>query len=87
MQLLNLMLCSHSYVMGNLFFAAGMNLLVAFAKEPWTPSTGFLYVVLVVGALFLAGVALSALTFYEDHYWGDEDFRDELRVNASRKQT
>jgi len=73
--------------MGYSILAAAMNFLAAYSKEPWTPSQGFLYVVLIFGALFIAGVALSALTFYEDHYWGDEKFREELRVNPSRKQT
>ena len=73
--------------MGNLFFESARNSFAALSNEAWKPSPGFLYFVLVVGALFLAGVFLSALTFYEDHYWGDEDFREELRVNSSRKQT
>ena len=71
--------------MGYLFFA-DINFLIALAsQEAWIPSKGFLYVVLLVGALFLAGVALSAFTYYEDHYWGDIKYRDELRINPSRR--
>ncbi len=44
----------------------------------WVPSYSFLYIVLIVGALLTAGVAMSAFSFYDDYYWGDEDFRDQL---------
>ena len=71
--------------MGHLFFVAGDLPLALAAQEAWIPSKGFLYCVLIVGALFLAGVALSAFTYYEDHYWGDSKYRDELRVNPSRR--
>ena len=43
----------------------------------WVPSHSLLYIVLIVGALLTAGVAMSAFSFYEDYYWGDEDFRDQ----------
>ena len=49
----------------------------------WVPSYSLLYVVLIVGALLIAGVALSAFSFYDDYYWGDEDFRNQLRFNHS----
>ena len=57
------------------------------ATEAWIPSKGLLFGVLVIGALFLAGVALSAFTYYEDHYWGDSKYREELRFNPSRRDT
>ncbi len=55
------------------------------ASDAWIPSKGFLYCVLVIGALFLAAVVLSAFTFYEDHYWADIKYREELRFNSSRR--
>ena len=61
-------------------------MLAVFSQGAWIPSDGFLYVVLFFGALFLAGVVLSAFTYYEDHYWGDEKFREELRLNPSRRE-
>ena len=64
----------------NLIFLASLN-------GAWMQSEAFLTGVLVVGALFFAGVFLSAFTFYEDHYWGDSKFREELRFNSSRKQS
>ncbi len=63
-------------------------LFLALSKaEPWIPSQGFLYFVLVFGALLTAGVALSVFTFYEDHYWGDKKFREQLRLHPSRRKT
>ena len=54
----------------------------------WVPSYSLLYVVLIVGALLTAGVAMSAFTFYEDYYWGDKDFRDQLRfINLKRNSS
>lgn len=49
----------------------------------WMTSYGFLYFVLIVGALLTAGVALSAFSFYEDFYWGDKKYRDQLRLHPS----
>ncbi len=54
---------------------------------PWVPSYSFLYFVLFVGALLTAGVALSAFSFYEDFYWGDKTFRDELRFHSSQRNS
>ena len=72
--------------MGYLIFST-VHLLLAFqSNEAWIPSKGFLYGVLVVGAMFLAGVALSVFTYYEDHYWNDKDFRERLRFNSSKKR-
>ena len=52
----------------------------------WMTSYGFLYFVLIVGALLTAGVVLSAFSFYEDFYWGDKNFRDQLRFHPSYKR-
>ena len=49
----------------------------------WVPSYSLLYIVLIVGALLTASVAMSAFSFYDDYYWGDKDFRDQLRFNPS----
>ena len=49
----------------------------------WVPSHSLLYIVLIVGALLTAGVAMSAFSFYEDYYWGDEDYRNQLRRRTS----
>ena len=72
--------------MGHLLTSARTLFLAISSNEAWIPSKGFLYGVLVIGAFFLAGVALSAFTFYEDHYWGDSQYREELRFNPSRKE-
>tara|TARA_Y100001970_G_C14011060_1_gene738422 strand:- start:278 stop:442 length:165 start_codon:yes stop_codon:yes gene_type:complete len=34
-----------------------------------------------MGGLLTAGVAMSVFSFYEDHYWGDENFRNKLRFH------
>tara|TARA_Y100001968_G_C19207510_1_gene643062 strand:- start:568 stop:795 length:228 start_codon:yes stop_codon:yes gene_type:complete len=52
----------------------------------WIPSYGFLYFVLLIGALLTAGVALSAFSFYEDFYWGDKNFREQLRFHPSQRR-
>jgi len=53
----------------------------------WVPSYSFLYFLLIVGALLTAGVAMSAFLFYEDYYWCDEDFRNQLRFHPSNKNS
>ena len=53
----------------------------------WVPSHSLLYIVLIVGALLIAGVAMSAFSFYDDYYWGDEDFRDQLRFHPSNRNS
>ncbi len=53
----------------------------------WVPSSSLLYIVLILGALLTAGVAMSALSFYDDYYWGDEDFRDQLRFHPSKRNS
>ena len=53
----------------------------------WVPSYYLLYSVLIVGALLTAGVAISAFSFYDDYYWGDKDFRDQLRFHPSNRNS
>ena len=53
----------------------------------WAPSYSLLYIVLIVGALLTAGVAMSAFSFYDDYYWGDKDFRDQLRFHNIRRNS
>ena len=79
------MIARQAINMTNSFFAAGNWLLALSSQDAWIPSKGFLYCVLFFGALFLAGVALSAFTYYEDHYWADSKYREELRLNSSRR--
>lgn len=55
--------------------------------EAWVPSHEFLMIVLIVGALLTAGVALSAFAFYDDFYWGDKKFREDLRFHPSRRHS
>ena len=71
--------------MAYFFLFKGNSLLFLARQDPWIPSKGFLYGVLVIGALFLSGVALSAFTYYEDHYWRDSKYREELRFNPSKR--
>lgn len=56
------------------------------AKGAWLTSNAFLSFVFFFGALLIAGVVLSVFTFYEDHYWSDSRFREELRANQSRNK-
>ena len=53
----------------------------------WVPPSSLIYVILLVGALLTAGVAMSAFTFYEDYYWGDKDFREQLRFHSLRRNS
>ncbi len=53
----------------------------------WVPPFSLIYIVLIVGALLTAGVAMSAFTFYDDYYWGDKDFRDQLRFHNLRRNS
>jgi len=39
----------------------------------WVSFYSFLYIVLIVGALLIAGVAMLAFSFYEDYYSCDDD--------------
>ena len=53
----------------------------------WVPSYSLLYIVLILGALLTAGVAMSAFSFYDDYYWDDEGFRNQLRFHPSNKNS
>ena len=53
----------------------------------WVPSSTLLYIVLIMGAFLTAGVAMSAFSFYEDYYWGDKNFRDQLRFHPSNRNS
>ena len=64
-----------------------MPLAVISGTGNWVPSYSFLYIVLIVGALLTASVAMSAFLFYEDYYWGDKDFRDQLRLHPSNRNS
>ena len=71
--------------MTNLLFPLQEFSLVLAKSEIWVPSRPFLLTVLVIGAFLTAGVALSALSFYEDFYWRDKKFRDQLRLHPTRR--
>ena len=53
----------------------------------WVSSHSLLYIILIIGALLTAGVAMSAFSFYDDYYWGDEDFRNQLRIHPSNRNS
>ncbi|MBO8205114.1 hypothetical protein [Prochlorococcus marinus] len=59
--------------------------IIMFGTSNWVPSDYLLYLVLIMGALITAGVAMSVFSFYEDHYWGDRNFRNQLRFHPSHK--
>ena len=56
-----------------------MPLIIIVLTSNWVPSHHLIYLVLIVGALLTAGVAMSVFSFYENHYWGNEDFRNQLK--------
>ena len=65
-----------------------MPFVIIFGTANWIPPYSLIYIVLIIGALLTAGVAMSAFTFYEDYYWGDKDFRDQLRfINLKRNSS
>ena len=65
-----------------------MTFVIISGTANWVPPYSLIYVVLIIGALLTAGVAMSAFTFYEDYYWGDKDFRNQLRFhNLGRNAT
>ena len=64
-----------------------MPFVVILGTANWVPSYAFLYIVLIVGALLTAGVAMSAFSFYDDYYWGDKNFRDQLRFHPSNRNS
>ncbi len=58
-----------------------MYCVIIFGTSNWMPSDYLIYLILIMGGLLTAGVAMSVFSFYEDHYWGDENFRNSLRFN------
>ena len=58
-----------------------MSCVIIFGTSNWVPSDYLIYLVLIMGGLLTAGVALSVFSFYENHYWGDENFRNQLRFH------
>ena len=69
-----------------------MSCVIIFGTSNWVPTDYLIYLVLIMGGLLTAGVAMSFFSFYEDHYWGDENFRNQLRIhplnrNLSNKNT
>ena len=69
-----------------------MSCVILFGTSNWVPTDYLIYLVLIIGGLLTAGVAMSVFSFYEDHYWGDENFRNQLRFhplnrNLSNKNT
>ena len=58
---------------------------IIFGTSNWVPSDYVIFFVLIIGGLLTAGVAMSVFLFYEDHYWGDESFRNKLRFNPSHR--
>ena len=69
-----------------------MSGVIIFGISNWVPSDYLIYLVLIMGGLLTAGVAMSVFSFYEDHYWEDENFRNQLRFhplnrNLSNKNT
>ncbi len=59
-------------------------LLKILVNQVWSPPEGFFFVLLVLGALLTAAVALLIFTFYEDYYWTDKEYRDQLRFPSMR---
>ena len=53
----------------------------------WVPSYTLIYIILILGALITAGVVMSAFSFYDHYYWGDEDFRAQLRFHHSNRNS
>ncbi|ABB50565.1 hypothetical protein PMT9312_1505 [Prochlorococcus marinus str. MIT 9312] len=62
-----------------------MHCVIIFGTSNWVPSDYLIYLVLIMGGLLTAGVAMSVFLFYEDHYWGDENFRNKLRFHTSHR--
>ena len=64
-----------------------MSFIIISGTANWVPPYSLIYIVLILGALLTAGVAMSVLTFYDDYYWGDKDFRDQLRFHKLRRNS
>ena len=62
-----------------------MHCVIIFGTSNWGPSGYLIYLVLIMGGLLTAGVAMSVFSFYEDHYWGDENYRNKLRFHPSHR--
>ena len=62
-----------------------MNCVIIFGTSNWVPSGYLIYLVLIMGGLLTAGVAMSVFSFYEDHYWGDANFRNKLRFHPANR--
>ena len=62
-----------------------MTCVIIFGTNNWVPSDYLIYLVLIIGGLLTAGVAMSVFSFYEDHYWGDANFRNKLRFHPSNR--
>ena len=58
---------------------------IIFGTSNWVTSDYLIYLVLIIGGLLTAGVAMSVFLFYEEHYWGDENFRNKLRFHSSHR--
>ncbi len=52
----------------------------------WTPSPLLMPILLVLGALFIAAVALLIISYYEDYYWNDVEYRRDLRWHPARRK-
>ena len=70
----------HYEVMQSLISQLASLLLTISRDGVWIPSMAMINIVLIMGAFLAAGVAMSAFSFYEDFYWGDKEYRDQLRV-------
>ncbi len=62
-----------------------MTSLIIFGTSNWVPSDYLIYLILIMGGLLTAGVAMSVFSFYEDHYWIDANFRNQLRFHSSNR--
>ena len=62
-----------------------MSCVIIFGTSNWVPLDSLIYLVLIMGGLLTAGVAMSVLSFYEDHYWADENYRNKLRLHPSHR--
>ena len=62
-----------------------MHCVIIFGTNHWVPSDFLMYIILIIGGLLTAGVSMSVFSFYEDHYWVDENFRNKLRFHTSHR--
>ncbi len=59
---------------------------IVFTTTFWRPPHNLLLFTLIAGAILTANLTLLVLTFYEDHYWSDKKYREELRLNSQVKK-